>query len=85
MATLENKYVEKLDAHYTRIIFSWLNSGGAFFGEFFEDWCVNTLGLSEEQFREINDMALMGKFELEHSARKYLRDHESEIKEWLED
>ena len=43
----ENPYVARLGCHYSRIIASWANYGGGYFGLGFEKW-LESLGFSEE-------------------------------------
>lgn len=84
MWNFENKYILELDCHYSRIIASWLNSGKEISPRLkklgkhrykilksnFELW-LESLGLSEEQVKEIYEMATNGKLELENSASTF--------------
>jgi hypothetical protein len=63
----ENKLYKGI--HATRYIASWRNSGGRWFGYEFRDW-LKSLGLNEDEIREIWNMATCGKLELETNAKK---------------
>ena len=66
---LENKV--KGFIHYSRFIASWRNVGGKYFSEEFEEW-LKSEGLSEEEVREVVEMAICGKLELETSAKNFV-------------
>ena len=83
---IENK-VSSQGIHYLRYLMSWVNSGGDFNSDHywddrgqdkwkgvhgFQKW-LETLGLNEEEIKEMFSMAGMGKLELEYSARKFIK------------
>lgn len=76
---LENKKVHigvlDEDIYISRIIISWINSKAVykygFRGTVFEDW-LKSLQISENDINDIYEMAINGKFELEHLARTYV-------------
>ena len=96
MGSFENKYVEAVGCHYSRIIASWRNSSIGISEGFsprfeklgkghykllpswFETW-LKTLPLTEEEVRDIIEMADCGKFELEQNAEKFALAHKDEI------
>lgn len=57
--------------HATRYIASWLNAGGWMWMGDFEDWLMS-FGLSAQEAREIWNMAICGKLELENNAEKFI-------------
>lgn len=67
----ENKLYKGI--HATRYIVSWQNAGGRWFAQDFRDW-LKSLGLTDDEIREIRNIAVNGKFELEQSAEKFLKD-----------
>lgn len=66
---LENKKFNGV--HYSRYIASWHNVGEHYFEEEFLDW-LKSLGMSEEEARDVREMAMMGKLELEIDAKRFL-------------
>lgn len=65
------------NVHYSRIIASWTKVCTeeripVFFGRTFKGW-LEGIGCSEEEMRDIYNMATNGKLELEASVRHYLR------------
>jgi hypothetical protein len=73
---LENKV--KGFIHYSRFIASWRNARGKYFSEEFEEW-LKSEGLSEEEVREVVEMATCGKLELETSAKNFVaKEHRNE-------
>lgn len=71
----ENKYVPELDAHYSRIIASWLRKFQNPYTnpDLFRDW-LKSLGLNEDQVHEIYEMATCGKLEIEARAGRFIKD-----------
>lgn len=75
----ENKYIARLDCHYSRIIASWYNAGGTIETsvrkslKFFE-W-MKTIGLTDDERKEIWYLATNGKLEFEDSARKFISEN----------
>ena len=67
---LENKKTET-GVHYSRYIASWRNAGENYFGEMFEDW-LKSEGCNEKEIREISEMAICGRLELETSAKIFI-------------
>lgn len=72
----ENKYIERLDCHYSRIIASWYNAGGEiptarWAKTSFAKW-LKSLGFTDQEAYDIWNMATCGKLELEHSAEKFI-------------
>ena len=73
----ENKYVKKYDIHYSRIIASWVRSGGSLKSRdlnIFEDWLRSTGALTEEQIDDVKFLASNGKLEWETSAKNFLNE-----------
>ena len=68
---LENKKT-KYGIHYSRYIMSWLNAGGEYFGTKFEEW-LRSEQLTDDEIRDIKEMAMNGKFELEQNARAFIK------------
>lgn len=64
---LENKLTNQR-THYSRYIASWRNAGWTGFGDKFKIW-LESEGCTPEEIHDIVDMAIMGKLELEKSAR----------------
>ena len=62
--------------HYSRYVASWRNVGG--YLDYpddepgFSEW-LKTFGATDEQVRDICEMAMCGKMELEMDARKYMQ------------
>ena len=68
----ENKKTEVQGIHYSRYIASWRNCGGASrYGEQFEKWLEEN-GCTAKEIRDICEMAICGKMELEMTAGKYV-------------
>ena len=67
---LTNKKTEA-GIYYSRYIASWINAGGDYFGGIFEDW-LKSEGCNEKEIREIVEMAICGKLELEKSAKFFI-------------
>lgn len=61
------------DVHYSRVIASWRNvyPGKVWYEESFKDW-LRDLGATEEQVRDICELANCGKFELERDAERFI-------------
>ena len=57
--------------HFSRYIASWLNVGGKSFGSDFKQW-LKSEGLTDQEIRDITDMATNGKMELEWDASEFL-------------
>lgn len=59
-----------------RIIASWIKVGGTLLSrkdiDNFNTWLLS-IGIDEEEAKEISDFATNGKFELEESARSFLK------------
>ena len=60
------------EIHYSRYIASWHNAGGRVYNSLFEDWLRSTQQLTDDEIRDIKEMATCGKLELEVSARSFL-------------
>lgn len=73
---LENKKTEA-GIHYSRYIASWVNAGENYFGCMFEDW-LKSEGCKENEIREIVEMAIGGKLELEKSAKSFIKNYVDE-------
>ena len=73
---LENKKFN--DVHYSRFIASWRNAGGKYFDGAFEDW-LKSYGLSDSEVREVVDMAIIGKLELEWNAADFIKNYKYEF------
>lgn len=80
----ENKYIERMDVHYSRIIESWHNAWVEMKKskprndyKLFRKWLsiVEIYGekLTEEEIRDITFMYRCGKVELEIQAKEFLR------------
>ena len=70
----ENKKTKEQEIHYSRYIISWINGGGYEkydFSEEFEDWLKRN-NCTEDEIRDIREMAMCGKMELEYDARAYV-------------
>lgn len=76
---LENKKAGTLNVHYSRYVASWRNMGGNLFGDYFKKWLIFE-GLTEQEAIEVEEMYLMGKLELEKSARKFIYAQRREMK-----
>ena len=66
---LENKKHNGI--HYSRYIASWTNAGGQYFNEEFMEWLISE-GFTEDKARDVREMAMCGKMELETSARMFI-------------
>lgn len=73
---LENKKTEA-GIYYSRYIASWRNAVDNYFGCMFEDW-LKSEGCSEKEIREIEEMAICGKLELEKSAKLFAKNYDDE-------
>lgn len=73
---LENKKFN--DVHYSRFIASWRNAGGKYFDEAFEDW-LKSYGLSDSEVREVVNIAIIGKLELEVDAENFIKNYKYEF------
>lgn len=69
---LENKKTQFGGIHYSRYIMSWRHTGCDYFGEEFEEW-LRSEKCSEDEIRDIMEMALNGKLELERSAEEFAK------------
>lgn len=71
----ENKLIKGI--HATRFIMSWVREGGKLghlgggYSEF-NEW-LKSLGLSDEEIKDIMEIAQNGKLELEISAKKFTK------------
>lgn len=67
--------------HYSRFIASFYNEGGEidYHGEF-RAW-LESIGISSEDIRNIMNMANCGKYELELSARAFIKKYREEHQE----
>jgi len=78
----ENKLTKNGGIHYSRYIVSWAkaapidenlrHSTEVFYGKEFRDW-LRSEGCTEDEVRDIFEMATNGKLELEESARRFLK------------
>jgi hypothetical protein len=71
---LENKKHNGI--HYSRYIASWRNIGGKYFEEEFIEW-LKSEGFNEDDARDVREMAMCGKMELEMSAKKFVNKERS--------
>ena len=78
---LENK--KHNGVHYSRYIASWRNMGGTYFGREFELWLTSE-GFTDEEIREVKEMATCGKLELETAAKEFIDKEKEFIKEFEE-
>lgn len=76
---LENKKHDGI--HYSRYIASWRNMGGRFFDEEFKEW-LRSEGFSDEEIREVKEMATCGKLELETTAKQFINKEKEMIKKF---
>ena len=77
----ENKLTHN-GIHYSRYIASWKREGGKIFGEgLFQRWLKETQELTDEEIRGIMYLATNGKFELEESARQFMKENDEEAQE----
>ena len=76
--TFENSIV-KNGTYYSRYIASWLNEGGQIKGNRtqFMKW-LTSVGCTDEEAKDIYNMATNGKLELESNAKWF-------IKNWIDD
>ena len=72
MYNLENKSCNGIQ--YSRYIASWINSDGIGSSVYITDW-LESLGLDKDTIREIEDMYMNGKLELELDAKEFIRSH----------
>ena len=64
---------EEFEVHVSRIIASWNNVADVHAGNYrFEEW-LETLGLSEQDIRDIEQFAINGKLELEKDVTRFLQ------------
>lgn len=64
---------------YSRYIASWVNAChfkriSPYFDEDFEDW-LRSMHIQENDIRNICEMAVCGKFELERNAEEFIKDY----------
>lgn len=75
----ENK-ATSVGIFYTRYIMSWIRVGGTIPKrgplEPFETWLRSLGHLTEEEIRDIKNLATEGKMELESNAKKFLKEYE---------
>ena len=64
--------------HYSRYIASWINAGGKYFNEEFLEW-LKSEGFEEDDARDVREMAMCGKLELETSAKKFINKEKATI------
>ena len=69
---LENKKTHN-GIHYSRYIASWYGVGGKYYGDKFAEWLKTTQELTDDEIREIRELATCGKLELEYSAGQFLK------------
>ena len=67
---LENKKVKATGIHYSRYIASWMNCGNEYG---FEEWLKTMPEITEDERRDIKEMYMCGKLELETDIKKFLR------------
>jgi hypothetical protein len=67
---LENKKVGATGIHYSRYIASWINCGNKYG---FEDWLKSMPEITESERRDMVQMWMTGKLELESSVRRFLK------------
>lgn len=82
----ENKKTED-GVRYSRYIASWLKAGGSLRHDInsdFNKW-LESLGLSDDEVKDICDMARSGKRELEDSAWDFIKNEERELDRRLEE
>ena len=75
----ENAVTKSEGIEYSRYIMSWLNAKCDFtkyFGDDFKAW-LKTHNLTDEEIHDVRFIAINGKFELEQSAIKFLREKQS--------
>lgn len=73
---LENKKVAATGIHYSRYIASWRKCGA---GYGFEDWLESMPEITEEERRDISEMWMTGKLELECNIREFLKNFKPEV------
>ena len=80
MYDFENKRTAYGDVHYSRIICSWLKSGGIIYGYGpidevnFKRWLRECCHCTDDEVHDIYLLATNGKLEYEDSAKKFLKD-----------
>ena len=62
----ENKYIARLDCHYSRIIASWYMAGGTI---------GTSVRKSSKFFEWMKTIGTNGKLEFEYSARKFISEN----------
>lgn len=67
---LENKKVKATGIHYSRYIASWRNCGDKYG---FEEWLETMPEITEDERRDIKEMYMCGKLELECNIREFLK------------
>ena len=67
---LENKKVAATGIHYSRYIASWINCGNQYG---FEDWLESMTEITADERRDIREMWMTGKLELECNIREFLK------------
>lgn len=67
---LENKKVAATGIHYSRYIASWINCGNQYG---FEDWLESMQEITADERRDIKEMWMNGKLELECNIREFLK------------
>ena len=60
--------------HYSRYIASWNKAGGRTYGRLFKEWLRDYQELTDDEIKDIIEMATNGKMELEFSAKQFLDD-----------
>ena len=67
---LENKKVKATGIHYSRYIASWINCGNHYG---FEDWLESMKEITADERRDICEIWMTGKLELENDIREFLK------------
>ena len=83
---LENKVTSVGGFHYSRYIESWRNVGGYIEkDEFFDEW-LRSVGVTESEIRDIHELSYCaGAFELEQSARPFVKKQRKADEELLKE
>lgn len=68
----ENGKVKATGIHYSRYIASWNNVGGTYG---FEEWLESMSEITENERRDILEMQMNGKLELEINAKEFIKKH----------
>ena len=71
---LENKKHNGI--HYSRYIASWRNMGGQYFDKEFIEWLISE-GFTDDEARDVREMAMCGKMELETNAKMFINKERS--------